>query len=306
MLQDRLHLRTGDEVLDQSEELALHELLVARVVKPFPPGREVGDLGAGRYGVQVAVTRKTRDLHLVGSQTPFTDLQVQLELGHADPQVRVRPEVPGAVVVTGELGALGTDDSVLDEDAHHPGSHQPVQERRDVRGGMAVEAPVCYEEVDVVPEAATPYRTVHLAPVRAVRIGHPEHVVGLLASAQEPIHGPAVVREDATIVPTDEDRGTLPQAAVERRDDGERNVAEPAQFQRLDSLEDSRETAPGGRGPSNPIPSGGTARLWANVRDMHLPVMPPVQPMLAKSVKGVPDPASFEGGLLFEPKWDGF
>lgn len=34
--------------------------------------------------------------------------------------------------------------------------------------------------------------------------------------------------------------------------------------------------------------------------------MPPVRPMLAKSVKGVPDPAKVEGGLLFEPKWDGF
>ena len=33
--------------------------------------------------------------------------------------------------------------------------------------------------------------------------------------------------------------------------------------------------------------------------------MPPVQPMLAKSVKGIPDPAKF-GGLSFEPKWDGF
>ena len=33
--------------------------------------------------------------------------------------------------------------------------------------------------------------------------------------------------------------------------------------------------------------------------------MPPVQPMLAKSVKGIPDPAR-HGGLLFEPKWDGF
>src|SRR5690242_5669549 len=28
--------------------------------------------------------------------------------------------------------------------------------------------------------------------------------------------------------------------------------------------------------------------------------------MLAKSVKGIPDPATFEGGLSFEPKWDGF
>ncbi|MEP7091225.1 MAG: ATP-dependent DNA ligase, partial [Nocardioidaceae bacterium] len=38
---------------------------------------------------------------------------------------------------------------------------------------------------------------------------------------------------------------------------------------------------------------------------MDLPVMPPVQPMLAKSVKGIPDPTR-HGGLLFEPKWDGF
>jgi ATP-dependent DNA ligase len=28
--------------------------------------------------------------------------------------------------------------------------------------------------------------------------------------------------------------------------------------------------------------------------------------MLAKSVKGIPDPAKFSGGLSFEPKWDGF
>jgi ATP-dependent DNA ligase len=33
--------------------------------------------------------------------------------------------------------------------------------------------------------------------------------------------------------------------------------------------------------------------------------MPPVQPMLAKSVKGIPDPAKV-GRLSFEPKWDGF
>ncbi|MCD4526702.1 ATP-dependent DNA ligase [Nocardioides sp. cx-173] len=38
---------------------------------------------------------------------------------------------------------------------------------------------------------------------------------------------------------------------------------------------------------------------------MDLPVMPPVQPMLAKAVKGVPDPAKY-GELVFEPKWDGF
>src|SRR5690349_17509766 len=34
---------------------------------------------------------------------------------------------------------------------------------------------------------------------------------------------------------------------------------------------------------------------------MRLPVMPPVLPMLAKAVSGLPD-----GDLLFEPKWDGF
>src|SRR3954452_20828309 len=33
--------------------------------------------------------------------------------------------------------------------------------------------------------------------------------------------------------------------------------------------------------------------------------MPPVQPMLAKSVKGVPGPEKY-GALSFEPKWDGF
>ncbi len=39
---------------------------------------------------------------------------------------------------------------------------------------------------------------------------------------------------------------------------------------------------------------------------MHLPVMPPLAPMLAKSAKALPVPASFEGGLQYEPKWDGF
>ena len=34
---------------------------------------------------------------------------------------------------------------------------------------------------------------------------------------------------------------------------------------------------------------------------MHLPVMPPIQPMLAKAVPAVP-----EGNYQFEPKWDGF
>lgn len=39
---------------------------------------------------------------------------------------------------------------------------------------------------------------------------------------------------------------------------------------------------------------------------MDLPVMPPLRPMLAKSVKGVPAADSVPGGLSFEPKWDGF
>lgn len=37
-----------------------------------------------------------------------------------------------------------------------------------------------------------------------------------------------------------------------------------------------------------------------------LPVPPPVSPMLAKAVSGVPAADSVAGGLLFEPKWDGF
>lgn len=42
----------------------------------------------------------------------------------------------------------------------------------------------------------------------------------------------------------------------------------------------------------------------AGTRVVHvdLPVMPPVQPMLAKAVKGVPQ----QGDYSFEPKWDGF
>lgn len=40
---------------------------------------------------------------------------------------------------------------------------------------------------------------------------------------------------------------------------------------------------------------------------MQLPVMPPVKPMLAKPVAGgVPLPDSVPGGLVYEPKWDGF
>ena len=39
---------------------------------------------------------------------------------------------------------------------------------------------------------------------------------------------------------------------------------------------------------------------------MQLPVMPPVAPMLAKPVSGIPAPDSVAGGLVYEPKWDGF
>lgn len=39
---------------------------------------------------------------------------------------------------------------------------------------------------------------------------------------------------------------------------------------------------------------------------MQLPVMPPVAPMLAKPVPSVPEPDSVAGGLVYEPKWDGF
>jgi ATP-dependent DNA ligase len=39
---------------------------------------------------------------------------------------------------------------------------------------------------------------------------------------------------------------------------------------------------------------------------MHPTFADPVSPMLAKAVDAVPDPASVEGGLIFEPKWDGF
>ena len=34
--------------------------------------------------------------------------------------------------------------------------------------------------------------------------------------------------------------------------------------------------------------------------------MPPVKPMLAKSVKQMPQPDDVPGGVLYEPKWDGF
>jgi ATP-dependent DNA ligase len=39
---------------------------------------------------------------------------------------------------------------------------------------------------------------------------------------------------------------------------------------------------------------------------MQLPVTPPIAPMLAKSVKELPAPDAGEGGIVYEPKWDGF
>jgi len=39
---------------------------------------------------------------------------------------------------------------------------------------------------------------------------------------------------------------------------------------------------------------------------MELPVTPPIAPMLAKSVKELPAPDAGEGGIVYEPKWDGF
>src|SRR4051794_28690942 len=42
-------------------------------------------------------------------------------------------------------------------------------------------------------------------------------------------------------------------------------------------------------------------RAYAQVSRMKLPVMPPLGPMLAKSVASIP-----AGDYLYEPKWDGF
>jgi ATP-dependent DNA ligase len=39
---------------------------------------------------------------------------------------------------------------------------------------------------------------------------------------------------------------------------------------------------------------------------MRSPIEMPLDPMLAKAVKDVPDPSTVKGGLAFEPKWDGF
>ncbi len=39
---------------------------------------------------------------------------------------------------------------------------------------------------------------------------------------------------------------------------------------------------------------------------MRLPVLPPLEPMLARAVPQIPAPDSVAGGLAYEPKWDGF
>jgi len=39
---------------------------------------------------------------------------------------------------------------------------------------------------------------------------------------------------------------------------------------------------------------------------MHLPVMPPVKPMLAKAAASIPAANALPGGVIYEPKWDGF
>ena len=38
----------------------------------------------------------------------------------------------------------------------------------------------------------------------------------------------------------------------------------------------------------------------------NFPIEPPIKPMLAKPVNGVPAHDSIPGGLVYEPKWDGF
>src|SRR5262245_30016594 len=56
-----------------------------------------------------------------------------------------------------------------------------------------------------------------------------------------------------------------------------------------------------GRHPPEPTAGRSPARAVVQDRPMRLPVLPPVSPMLAKSVKDIP-----AGDLSYEPKWDGF
>lgn len=51
------------------------------------------------------------------------------------------------------------------------------------------------------------------------------------------------------------------------------------------------------------LPAG---RLRGRMAGVDLPVMPPVEPMLAKAVPAVPAAQTVPGGLAYEPKWDGF
>ncbi len=57
-----------------------------------------------------------------------------------------------------------------------------------------------------------------------------------------------------------------------------------------------------------PKSSASTAIVGATTIEvtMDLPVNPPVKPMLAKAVKGLPEPDGKYGDIMFEPKWDGF
>lgn len=60
---------------------------------------------------------------------------------------------------------------------------------------------------------------------------------------------------------------------------------------------------------AGPDPAPGPAAAAApstGESGLRLPVVPPVDPMLARAAADVPDPGSVEGGLWFEPKWDGF
>ena len=54
-------------------------------------------------------------------------------------------------------------------------------------------------------------------------------------------------------------------------------------------------------GPVADTTRSASSVLPATLLTMHLPVMPPVAPMLAKAVPTIP-----AGELSFEPKWDGF
>ena len=55
-----------------------------------------------------------------------------------------------------------------------------------------------------------------------------------------------------------------------------------------------------GRGPATAVPRSAAATLRGMA--LRLPFEPPLDPMLAKAVDGLPD----DDGWLFEPKWDGF